>query len=170
MSEADIRQRAASGPSETDIAFAKAVKTRRVGPDPKPAEEVPPMPGAASDEQSEVAALREQVAALRSIVMSQRAPTTARRAGDVADAELAAEACGADLKMALDEAAPRGTRDRDGDMVFVGEDREKINALRAKLREMNQKVDIARALAGEIPRNHPGLKYLPADHPVFRVR
>lgn len=171
MSGAETRERAAAGPSETDIAFAKAVKTRRVGPDPKPGEdEVAKMPPKAADESDELAVLREQVAMLRSLVMSQRAPTNARRLGEVADAELAAEACSADLLVVIEEAKPRGKKDRNEEWTFAPEDHEKIQGLREKLKKLNQDVDIARALAGEISRDHPGLRHLPPEHPVFRMQ
>lgn len=171
MSQAETRERAAAGPSETDIAFAKAVRTRRTGVDKEQAPEVAPeTPRTTGDESSEMAALRAELAQLRSIVMSKQAPTSARRAGEVADAELAAEACSAELAMVIADAKPRAKEGRDRELIYTPEDREKIDEMRVKLTDLNQKVDIARALAGEIPRTHPGLKRLPPDHPVFRAR
>jgi hypothetical protein len=128
---------------------------------------------------SEMSALRAELAQLRSIVMSQnKAPTNARRIGEVADAELAAEAASADLALFLDEALERVKRDRDGkpekdpdgEILYAKEDRPKIAELRAKTKELNGAVDVARAMAGLIPRTHPGLRRLPANHPVFGGR
>ena len=166
MSGAEIRERAASGPSETDIAFAKAVKSRRVGPD---ADAPPPVP--AGSEGGELALLRQQVEDLRRLIAG-KAPTAARRTGEVADAEMSAEAASIELAEFLDEAKPRAKEDPHsrGEWIYPPADREKIATLRDKVKDLNQKVDIARFAAGMIPRNHPGLKFLPPDHPVFRGR
>lgn len=167
---ASIRDQIAAGPSETDRAFAKAIRKRRTGPDEPEKVELPEVNVTPREGESpEMAALRAQVEALRNIVMSQKAPTSARRLGEVADAELAAEGAAAELKMVIDEATPRAKMDRDNELIFAPEDAKKIAELRANLRNLNKDVDIARALAGEIPRNHPGLKHLPPDHPVFRM-
>lgn len=169
MSNADTR--AAAVPTETDIAFAKAIKARRTASDKS---DEAPVPAGAPPEASgnnEVAMLKAELAELRKIVMSQnKAPTSARRIGEVADAEMAAEAVDHELMELIVEATPRAKPGPGEELIFAVEDREKIAELRKKVREHTAAVDVARALAGLIPMTHPGLKHLPPEHPVFRVR
>jgi hypothetical protein len=179
MSDADARSRAV--PTETDIAFAKALKGRRTGADREAPgadvaiPETPPAEGGSN----ELAVLRAELAELRKIVQSQnKAPTSARRIGEVADAELAAETADRELAAIIDEATERAPKDKNGEVkkdangvpLLDAKDQAKIQELRKRVRKLTQEVDVARALAGLIPMTHPGLKYLPPEHPVFRVK
>jgi len=164
MPAADTRENAI--PTTEDIAFARARRKRVIGPDE---DDVPvaaaPVEGGGAD--TEMAQLRAELAELRKMVAGQsKAPTSARRIGDVADAEMAAE--DADQKLA--ELVDTSKLGEGQFLPKQGVSEKAVTEAIAALKKAVQQVDIARCLAGIIPKTHPGLRMLPADHPVFRVR
>ncbi len=160
-------------PTDADIAFAKARRKRVTGEVPTDdvtALAVPAVsitPGTTSIDSTQLAALLAEMAELRSIVMSRgKAPTDARRVGDVADAEMASEVANELFSQLIDVAkansgvlAPK-----------EGVEQEKFDEALARVNAARQQVDIARCMAGIIPPTHPGLRLLPANHPVFARR
>jgi hypothetical protein len=164
MPAADTRENAI--PTTEDIAFARARRKRVIGPDEDDAP-VAAAPAEGGGTDTEMAQLRAELAELRKMVAGQsKAPTSARRIGDVADAEQAAEEADHKLAELIDT-----TKLGEGQFLpKEGISAKAVADAMAAVKKAIQQVDVARCLAGIIPKTHPGLRMLPADHPVFRVR
>ncbi len=160
--------------SAEDLAFARSRRKAAT----KEAKHVEPVETHADEPEaveerpatSEMAALKAEMnelrAMLRQAMASNKGQTSARAQGAVADAEYAAEeanAALAALRTKFDTAANAWTLN-DG---VTAEQADKAKELCDKLRI---DVDVARCLAGIIPQDHPGLRRLPPEHPVFRKR